>query len=298
MNLALATAVVAVSFAAVFFRLAAPTPPSVAAGIRLVIAALVLAPFSLRFILRTLRNPLPAESPVERLRRLRPLLLAVLAGVCYGAHFGCWVASLGLTTIAASTTLVTTNPLFLALFDAVFARRLPARRLWAALALALPGLLLIGGGDFRFDPRALTGDALALMGALAMSLYLLCAHAVGDKLDAPGFSGVACAVGGAVLLGGSALAGLPLAPPSAAALGWLVLAALIPQLVGHLLLTWSLSRVRPTVTALAIIGEPAGAALLGFLILGETLGAWGILGCALTLAAVAVGAGGRKSSAA
>ncbi len=274
--LALVIAVSAISFAAIFFKKAAPTPPLVAAGTRLAIAAALLSPFVWRALRR---GSLP-----------RPVLVsAVLAGLAYAAHFGAWVSSLALTSVAASVTLVTATPLLLALVGVAAATRRdrPEARHWLAIGLALVGLALVGGADGA-NGDALLGDALAFAGAGAMALYMLLVRRHGTGLDAWAFSGVATAVGAVVLFAAAAAAGVPLALPSVDAGAYLALAALVPQLVGHTLITWALRHTSPTVVGIATVGEPVGSTILGVLWLGEHPSGLTVVGCAITLAGVIV----------
>ncbi|HPQ69696.1 MAG TPA: DMT family transporter [bacterium] len=280
---ALLIAVGAISFAAIFFRLAAPTHPLVAAGLRLAIAAAILSPWTIRALYK---RRLPGKT----------IRLAVIAGLLYGVHFGAWVASLNLTTIAASVTLVTTNPLILAVVGTLTGRDRPHKRLWIALALAFIGLLLIGGADWRLGSRALLGDALALLGALAMSGYLLVGRSLGESLDVWSFSGIATAVGAIVLLGGAGALGIAPLAASWHAFGFLVLAAILPQLVGHTLLTWSLRHAPPSVVAMAVVGEPVGATFLGWLLLGENVTGFIAAGCLITLIAVLAAIAQQKTA--
>jgi len=270
---ALLTAVIAISFAAIFFRLAAPTHPLVASGIRLAVAAVILLPWTIKALL----------NGVLRGRLLRS---AILAGLLYGVHFGAWVSSLTLTSVAASVTLVTTTPLLLAIVGVVTGRDRPDRRLWFALALAFSGLLLIGGGDVKLGSLVLAGDALALLGAMAMAGYMIVGRRLGDAMHLWAFSGVATGVGAIALLGTAAIAGIPIQAASWEAFGYLVLAAILPQLVGHNLLTWSLRYTRPAVVGMAVVGEPVGATLLSWWWLGEHVSFWIIAGCAVTIGAV------------
>ncbi len=266
---ALVVAVVSISFAAIFFRKAAPTHPIVAAGIRLCVAALLLLPVLLK------------AAHAGRLTR-RLLRTGALAGLLYGLHFGTWVASLTMTSVAASVTLVTSTPLMLAVVGLVTGRDRPTRRLWGSLGLALVGVSLIGGAD------ALTGDAFALAGGAAMAGYLIVARRLGDEMDLWPFMAIATAVGGVSMMGLAAALGIPLSAASDEALFYLVLAALVPQLVGHGLLTWTLRHTTPTTVGMATVGEPVGAAALGWLWLGEKVGPVTMLGCAVTLCAVAL----------
>jgi len=271
---ALVAAVVAISFAAIFFRKAAPTHPLVMAGVRLAIAAVVLAPFTVRGFRR---GKLPA--PI--------LISAVLGGLAYAAHFGTWVTSLTLTTVAASVTLVTATPLLLALVALATGKDRPDRKHYVSIALAIVGLLFIGGADFA-DRDALIGDGLAFTGAAAMAVYMLLVRRHGDALDVWAFSGVATAVGSATLLATAAASGIPIAIPTVEAGAFVVLAALVPQLIGHTCLTWALRHTRPTVVGIATVGEPVGSTVLAVLWLGEQADIGTLIGCAVVLCAVAI----------
>ena len=271
--LALVIAVIAVSFAAIFFRKAQPTHPLVSAGIRLVAAAMMLAPVTIR---AWLQGRLP-----------RPVLASgALAGLLYGVHFGAWVWALELTTVAAAVTLVTATPVMLAAVALVTGTDRPDRRIWLALGLSAIGMVMIGGWDFGRSTDALVGDLLALLGAAGMAAYLLVVRRLGPSLDAFAFSGVATAVGGVFLLCTAACLDLPIEAASDEALVYLVLAALLPQIVGHGLLTWAVRLATPVAVAVATVGEPVGATLLGWLWLGEAVTAPIALGCAVTLGGV------------
>lgn len=268
-RLAVLAGVASISFAAPLFRAAAPTHPLVAAGARLALAALLLAPLAARGWRR-----------MPRAQRRD----AALGGVLYAAHFGTWVSSLTLTTVAASVTLVTATPILLATVAFLTGRDRPTRRQLTGIALGLVGVALIGGFDFARE-GALLGDALAFAGAAAMAGYLWLVRRHG-RVDVAAFTGVACAIGGALLLGAAVLLGVPLAFPSVDAALFIALAALLPQLVGHSALTWALRHLSPTLVGMATVAEPVGATLLAWTWLDETPPPLTLLGCAITLAAV------------
>ena len=281
MPAALVVAVGSISFAAIFFRKADPTHPLVSAGIRLAVASLLLSPFVLQAV-RGGRLP-------------RPVLRgALLGGLFYSVHFGAWVWSLSLTTVAASVTLVTATPLLLAGVAVLTGRDRPTGRLWAALALAAVGVTIIGGTDLGTGPTALLGDGLALLGCAGMAGFLWVGRRLGPSLDVLAFAGIATGVAALLLLGLSAILGIDLRPASGEALVYLVLAALLPQLVGHNLLTWALRHTTPTVVGLATVGEPVGSTLLGLALLGEVPSVPVLAGCGVTLAAVALALTGRR----
>ncbi len=282
-GLALAVAVFAVSCAAIFFRLAAPTHPVVMAGTRLTIAALV-------FAIPTVRSIRKGRLPRAQVRA------AAFGGLWYALHFGTWVTSLTLTSVAASVSLVTATPLILGLIALKTGKDRPSGRVWISLGVVLAGLVVLGvehgGGDASGD--RLVGDGLALAGAAAMAGYMLLVRAQGETLDAVAFSGVALAVGAAALLLWSVVLGIPLEIPSQQAGFWILMAALVPQLIGHTTLTWTLKYLPPTGVAIAAVSEPVVSTLLGVIILEERVGVVAAIGCGLTLVGVALAATRRR----
>ncbi|MCZ7583442.1 MAG: EamA family transporter [Deltaproteobacteria bacterium] len=99
-------------------------------------------------------------------------------------------------------------------------------------------------------------------------------------------------------MGTAGVSGITVEPASGRAFFYIVLAALVPQLIGHNILTWALRHTKPMVVSMAVVGEPVGATILGYFWLGESVAATTALGCAITLAAVlyaiASGASGRR----
>lgn len=284
-RLALAVGGVAIGFAAIFFRLASPTDPLLASAMRLAIAGLVLSPFSVRAVQR---GELSA----------RALRTAALGGVLYAVHFGAWVASLERTSVAASVTIVTATPLLLAVVAFARGRDRPSRRTTLATLVAAGGAGLIGLGDATESGwGALGGDLLALLGALAMAVYLLIVRDLG-KVPALAFSGIAALVGAAVL-GVAVLVVWPFAaptPPDADAAFFIALAALVPQVIGHGALTWALERATPTEVGLATAIEPVLSTTLAWLVFAERPGSLVVAGALLTLGAVVAGTTGKPGA--
>jgi drug/metabolite transporter (DMT)-like permease len=276
-RLAFGGAIICISFAAIFFRLASPSHPLIVAGTRLAIAAAVLSYFVVR---------------AARAGRLPPKVVrvAIGCGLLYAIHFGTWVTSLTMTSVASSVTLVTATPLLLALLSFATGKDRPERRHWISIGLGAIGLSFIGWADLSLSSDALIGDGLAFAGAIAMALYLLFARSLGSELDVLAFSGLTTAFGAAALFGAAVIAGIPVELASDESLMWVALAALVPQLIGHNLLTYALRYATPTAVGIATVGEPVGATLLAWLWLHEALTPLVAIGCAITLCAVLMSA--------
>ncbi|MEE2787781.1 MAG: DMT family transporter [Myxococcota bacterium] len=274
-------AIVAISFAALFFRKAETTHPLMAAALRLTIAAVLLWPFTGKAVRRMPKKCWQA---------------AIVCGVFYAVHFGAWVWSLALTTVAASVTLVTTTPIFLALVGLVTGRDKPNKGIWLSLALGCVGVALIGLNGLSGIGHEWKGDLLALVGCLGMAAYMLTVRRLGTFPLWP-FITVAATVGAILLVGTAIWLDVPLMPENHVDFLWLSLAALVPQLIGHTALTRALRTATPTAVGLATIGEPVGATAVAWLWLAEVPSTIVLIGCTITLMAVlfALNASGPSS---
>lgn len=270
----LVAAVLAISFAAIFTRLA-EAPGVVVAFWRMAFSIVLLAPFTVRALRRT-----PPTT-----RSLRP---ALWAGVLLGLHFATWLSSLAYTTVAASVTLVTTVPLWVALIEWVRGRR-PPRGVIVGLVIAIAGGVSIGLGDLRGGSAPLLGDLLALVGALTVAGYfLLGRHAQHAGLSTGAYAGIAYTVAAAVLLPLPFLFGAPYVAWPAETWLWIFLMAAAPQLIGHTGLNWANRHLDPTLVATVTLLEPIGAGLLALVLFGEIPGLFVLLGAPVLLLGVAL----------
>lgn len=277
---ALLVAVLAMSTAAVLARRAGEAPATVIAFWRCALAASVLAPAMLFGARRSeYRRELTALTRTER-------ALLAAAGVSLGLHFQTWISSLEYTTIASSSVLVSTTPVWVALGAAMLAgqARDPLPR-GAALALGICvlGSITIGWGDFGLSRRALGGDALALAGALFAALYLLAGRRLRGKVSLAPYLTAVYGVAALWLLASCALEALPILGYRRTT-GLAILAiALVPQLIGHSTFNWALRWTSARLVAVAALGEPIFSTLWGFLLEREVPGVSTWIGGALLL---------------
>jgi drug/metabolite transporter (DMT)-like permease len=200
--------------------------------------------------------------------RPRQLASSVLAGLFLAAHFAAWLPSLSMTTVAASTALVTTTPIWTALVARLSGVRLPAA-VWWGLALSVVGVALIAGVDVAVSWEALAGDGLALLGAVCAAGYMLAGARARGRLTTSGYTVVCYSTCAVVLALAAVLLGIPLAGFSAR--NWWLIAAITccAQLLGHTLFNLVLSSVGPTVVGLAVLLEVPGALLVALVLLHQ-----------------------------
>ncbi len=266
---AVGVGVLAVSAAAIFIRLAEAPAVSVAFWRCALGAAILLPPAIVR------RDTFP---------RGRTLYVGMASGVALGAHFGFWISSLDYTSVAASVVLVSTQPVFVAILAYLFFGERTSPLSFAGILVALAGTAVIAG-DGSVGSAAILGNALALIGAVTVAVYVLIGRS--SRTGGVGvlpysivvYSAAALTLLGAALLLGARLWGYP-----AETWFWLGAITLGPQIMGHTVFNWALRYVEASIVSGTILAEPVVSALLAWLVLSEKPGLPTILGGAVVLA--------------
>lgn len=284
--------ILAVSAASIFIKFAqhAEAPSIVIAAFRLTLATLALAPFALT-----------RYRPELRQLTRREWLLALLSGFFLALHFAFWITSLQYTSVASSVVLVSTTPLWVGLFAPLVLRERIGLATYIGLALALAGGTVVGLSDACtwqagsltcpaaagfFGGTAFLGDFLALAGAWMAAGYMLVGRSLRAKIDLIPYIFIVYGMAAVVLIVimfGMGESPLGLAP---VAYLWMVLLALVPQLLGHSIFNWSLKYIPVSLVSVTLLGEPVGSTVLAYFILQEQPGWVKIIGAVLILAGI------------
>jgi len=249
--------VVSVSFAAIFIRLA-EAPPLVIATYRLGIASLVLLPFVL----------VRSKKTFNRLSK-GVVFLMLLSSLFLALHFALWITSLSYTSIASSVILVTSNPLFVAIISYFLWKEGLTKPMLLGILVALIGAIFITGGGITISSDTLLGDVLALLAALAAGAYLIIGRQLRSRIDIGSYLAIVYTGAAVILLVATLVAHYSLTGYSSFTYIMLVLLAVVPQLIGHSSLNIAVRLIPATLVAVAILGEPVGATMLGYFILDE-----------------------------
>ena len=287
--LILTVGILAVSTAAVLVRLATREANLSTVGFSLVLAAsrLIIASLVL----------LPNWQMIRRSNlSFSALRYSGLAGVALAAHFATWITSLSYTSIAASTTIVTTTPIWVALLSWLWFGEKPNRVMGLGILVALIGGVTIGwetGDSAGANP--LLGNGLALIGAWTASLYLLLGReAQRRNLGVGSYSTIAYSVAAVVLLPLPLIAGTAYTGYSSLTYGLMVLMAIVPQLIGHTSLNWAVRWVSPTLITLLNLFEPVASSGLALVMFGEVPGMQVLIGAIILLIGVGVAIAAKR----
>ena len=281
---ALGVAVLAVSTGAVLVRLSS-APSAVAAFYRVLFTTLPLLPVAVwRY-----------RAAFARLGA-RDLLGAGLAGVALAVHFAAWFESLAWTSVAASVTLVQSQPLFVAVGAWLLLRERLSRHMIAGIVVAVLGMAVMSAGDLFGDlggPDPVLGNTLAVVGAVMAAGYVLAGRSLRQRIALVPYVVIVYSVCTVCLFGIAVLQGGPLLDYPARE--WLIFAGLAvgPGLLGHTVINWTLAHLESSVVSVSLLGEPVGATVLAAVLLAESPTAFTVVGGVVVLAGIYVTARDR-----
>jgi len=216
----------------------------------------------------------------------RDLGLLALGGFCLAIHFAAWITSLRYVSIATSIVLVNSHPLFVVIASYLFLGERPAGRSLVGTAVGLLGMAIISYDALFNVQLALKGDALALLGALAVVGYFIVGRKARARMSLLGYVTPLYAACSIFLLTLVLIKGDRLAPYSDSIWIFLVALAIVPTIVGHTVFNWALKHVRPTAISLAFLGEPVIASLLALIFFAQHPPATTLIGGGLVLTGV------------
>lgn len=258
-KLILITGIVSVSFAASFIRLA-EAPPAVVASLRLIFASIILLP-ALPYS-AALRDEIRSLSSSD-------ILFMLLSSFFLAMHFIAWITSLYFTSITSSVVLVTMSPVFITLYSVLVFREKMNLRFWLGMLTALAGCLILGGGDMRAGEWNSRGDMLALAGAVAVAGYFLIGSRLREKVSLLAYIIPVYTFAAVFLTSFALLSGASLLNAGKNAYIYCFLMALVCQILGHSSFNWALKRLKASIATIAIVGEPVGASIIAFFLVGS-----------------------------
>ncbi|MEV5612765.1 EamA family transporter [Streptomyces sp. NPDC052225] len=263
---------------------------AVAMGMGGLLQALVAAPRIVR------------EAP--RLRARRGVVL--LGALAVGAYPLAFYSSMRLAGVAAGTVVsIGSAPLASAVVERVVDKRRLTRRWTAGAALGLTGAALLcvaeaarahAGSGSRSVGATVLGVGLGLVAGLTYALYSWAAHRlISGGISSGAAMGVVFGIGGLLLVPVLVCTGAPLLDSwSAAGVGLYM--ALVPMFLGYVLFGWGLAHVPASTATTLTLLEPAVAAVLAVLVVGERLPSAGWAGIALVVGCLAVLTAPRRAA--
>ncbi|WP_246160351.1 DMT family transporter [Nocardioides humilatus] len=251
----------------------------IAAGVLIGAVVVLRRGAELRALLRT--SPGPA------------CLVGIGTGAYQALYFGA-VVEVGVTV--ATVVSLGLAPVLLTAAEALHHRRHPGVRRLLVLAAALAGLVLVSGaaGGADTGPHPWLGVALAVASGATYAATTALGRPVSQRTDPLALTTVATTAGAFALVPAALIVGGPLTTSDPVALGALAYLGVMTMALAYGLLYAGLRTTSSSAAVIASLLEPVTAAVVAAIFLDERVGALGILGIVLVLAAVA-GASERRT---
>ncbi|NNC59348.1 MAG: DMT family transporter [Erythrobacter sp.] len=215
----------------------------------------------------------------------RTMYLVALGSLAFALDLASWHFGIGLTRLGNATLFGNAGSIVLLFWGFIIGRMMPRGSEWLAIAFALGGAAILMGESLEISTTTLVGDLFCLAAGLSYAVYLLTLQDARKDIGAWSLLVWVSIFACPVLLALALALGEPVIPTD-----WtpLIVLSVLSQLVGQGLLVFSLRHFRPLIIGLALLTQPAIAALYGYGVFGEVLGAWDILGMVLLGSALVV----------
>lgn len=219
-------------------------------------------------------------------RDLPPMLMIGVAMALYQLCFLAAIPRIGV----AMTVLITlcTAPVLVALLAAVLLGEPLTIVIVLALTGGLSGTVMLGwtGPSAAGEQHAaVIGILLSLSSALGYAIMTLCSRALAGRYHPLQSMTVGLGAGALLLLPFALASGITITYPPA---GWVFLLYLgiVPTALAFVVFLAGMKHTTATAASIITLIEPLTATMLAWLMFGERLGQWGLLGAALLLGAI------------
>lgn len=267
--------IVAISFSSIFIKWSS-APASIQGMYRLLFTSLLMLPFAR-----------PYSGAAFALKRKDWLLLG-FSGVMLALHFLLWMGSLKYTSVASSTMIMALEPVFIMIGSYILYKEKSTMSAILGLSIAIFGTVFIGWGDIGLSADNLKGDLLSIGGTAAVSVHMMVGQRLVSRMPSYLYSLIVFIAAAIVFAVYNLLTGIPFFDYPAKEWGIFVLLAIVPTVFGHILFNWLMQYVSATTVSMNILGEPVGASILAFLLLGEKLNGLQWAGGILVMSGLAV----------
>lgn len=211
---------------------------------------------------------------------VKTLAMVALGAVAFASDLASWHIGIGMTRLGNATLFGNAGSIVLLFWGFLIARTLPRGAEWLAILFALLGAGILLGRSLEISTATFIGDLFCVTAGLLYAVYLITLQAARGQREGGGF-------GSWSLLVWVSIFACPVLLVLALALGepvwptdWtpVIVLFVTSQLIGQGLLVYALGHFPPLVIGLALLTQPAIAAVIGWSVFGEVLTGLDIVG--------------------
>lgn len=227
-------------------------------------------------------NRVPIAAAVGR----RDIWILILSGVFFAGDLAFWNWSIVLTSVANSTVLANTTPVFVVLAGWVLFREQIRFQFAVGLALALSGVAIMMTESFYASAENFTGDVLGFVTAWWYAAYILTVARARKRASTAAVMAVGGTAAAIILWVLAATMEGNVWPETAR--GWTVAFALafLVQVGGQMLIALALAHIPAGLGSMLLFLQPVLAATFAWALFGETISLWQFVGAGAIIAGI------------
>lgn len=217
----------------------------------------------------------------------RVMKAAAVPGVLFAMSIMVGFASVQRTSVSNSTLISNLMPVAVVIIARFVMHQTVDIRQFAAVGVALVGVLIVVVGAGSSGDAAFSGDALAVVNVVVWTAFFLRMKNLRDG-GAHSWSLLAAVttVAAVVAVPPCLLVSNDLGSMHTSSWVYLIAMVLLPGVVGHGLMTWASGHLPVTVSSLLTLGSPVVSAIGAWVWLHQSMTGWQCLGSAIVLAAL------------
>ncbi len=226
---------------------------------RMFIAAMILWIYSI----------LKKQGKIKSNRNLRKI---ILAGILLGIHFALFFQAIKMTKIANATFLGTLAPIFTLFLEVVFLKRKFNKYILFGLLLSFIGAIIILSHNFDLSQQYTIGNFLAVICSLCLGVSFIIAEKVRQYENTIIYTRTLYLTASITLFIIAIITNSDLIGFTNNDYMGLVFLGIVPTIIGHNVIYYSVKYVSPTIVSAFPLGEPVIATILAFFIFGQSIG--------------------------
>ena len=223
----------------------------------------------------------------------KTLVLVAIGATAFAGDLASWHIGIGMTRLGNATLFGNAGSIILLFWGFIIARMLPRGAEWLAIVCALGGAGILLGRSLEISTETFIGDLFCVTAGLLYAVYLLTLQGERGRFGSWSLLVWVSIFACPLLLGLALILGEPVWPSD-----WtpIVVLFVTSQLIGQGLLVYSLGHFPPLIIGLALLTQPAIAAVIGYSVFGEVLSVLDIAGMVLLGSALVVARATQRRS--
>ncbi|MEM9501417.1 MAG: DMT family transporter [Pseudomonadota bacterium] len=223
----------------------------------------------------------------------KTLALVAIGATAFAMDLASWHVGIGMTRLGNATLFGNAGSIILLFWGFIIARMLPRGMEWLAIVCALGGASILLGRSLEISTQTFIGDLFCLTAGVLYAVYLLTLQGARGQFGSWSLLAWVSVFGCPVLLVLALALGEPVWPTD-----WtpILILFVTSQLIGQGLLVYSLGHFPPLIIGLALLTQPAVAAVIGYARFGEMLVPLDIVGMVLLGSALVVARASQRKA--